>query len=210
MNFCGNCYGRHGNQLSGEQSPVTTPPGATSCASVPRPSASITPPGATSCASGPRPSALSPQVQRAVLRLQDRVLRVQRAVLLFPPGATSCASVPRPSFFSLSRCNELCFGSKTECFKCGCARGNTKDSTRKGFGKRPRPGDWDCLSCGSLNFASRDACFSCEKSRGNAEGRPKGAGKGAERREGDWDCPECEELCFASKDKCYKCGCRRP
>lgn len=133
----------------------------------------------------------------------------------------------KPGDWTCPFCKEMCFGSKSECYKCGTSRYGAsgseystgkgtgyKGSGQKGSSGKSRPGDWDCPSCGKMNFAFRDHCLDCQEMKpvtgssfkgGMSEKGKAGKGKGQSVRVGDWICAGCAEHIFGSKDSCWKC-----
>lgn len=100
-------------------------------------------------------------------------------------------------------CGNLCFASKTECFRC-------QTTKPEGAGQFIRkPGDWDCPNCNEIVFARKAKCFKCDADRPEGLEAPPRRVSSAVRREGDWDC-QCGEMNFASRQVCRHCQTARP
>jgi len=89
--------------------------------------------------------------------------------------------------WTCNECGNSNFSFRTECNRCGIAKGRGKPRQQKKwsgderrFGDRrqekpeKRAGDWDCPQCGKSNFAKRTDCFSCGRSKRVGGPRTKG------------------------------------
>ena len=69
----------------------------------------------------------------------------------------------RPGDWDCPVCNQLIFGSRPECRKCGSKKPgiSTTTITTSTHNVTRRPGDWNCPNCNVVIFGSRSECRKC-------------------------------------------------
>merc|ERR1712176_1514350 len=93
-------------------------------------------------------------------------------------------------------CGNLCYASKSTCFKCGTPKSEEQVLAES------RPGDWLCGGCHHRNFCKRQTCNKC--------GGSVAGGKRLKMKPGDYICAGCNDCVYAAKSACSTCGTPRP
>lgn len=136
------------------------------------------------------------------------------------PGMMGLDGNSRPGDWICRNCGVNCYGSKSECFKCGTPKpaGGGGMGGMMGFDAPPgttRPGDWVCGSCNATVFASKSECFKCGAQRPSqpqlaAVGMSMFGNPADQKRPGDWTCPTCQVNVFGSRSECFRCRAPKP